>query len=210
VRVVSVPRLKLLGACLAVRIAKKVTRALKVHMDTVHFWTDSTDVLCWIRQLSRKFKTFVANRVSYIQEATKPQQWNYVPTKMNPADLVSRGVPGRELPESELWWNGPGFLQQEETEWPSLKRSEIITDILISSEVALQTVVEEKCLTKHVNYFKPETLSTWTRLVRVRTWVQRFGNNCRRGRAKISEPEEMENVEKEIIRRDQMKYFEVE
>ena len=80
--------------------------------------------------------------------------------------------------------------------------------------MALQTVVEEKCLTKHVNYFKPETLSTWTRLVRVRTWVQRFGNNCRRGRAKISEPEltleEMENVEKEIIRRDQMKYFEVE
>ena len=121
VRVVSVPRLELLGACLAVRIAKKVTRALKVNMDTVHFWTDSTDVLCWIRQLSRKFKTFVANRVSYIQEATKPQQWNYVPTKMNPADLVSRGVQGRELPESESWWNGPGFLQQEETESPSLK-----------------------------------------------------------------------------------------
>ena len=50
------------------------------------------NVLWWIPGRSRKFKPFVANRVSEIQSITSPLMWKHVPTKINPADLVSRGT----------------------------------------------------------------------------------------------------------------------
>ena len=153
VQAVSIPRMELLGACLAVKVMKKIAPIIGVEMKEVKFWTDSTDVLCWIRQLSRRFKTFVANRVSYIQEFTQAQQWHYVPTKMNPADLVSRGVRGCELPECAMWWKGPEFLQKDEADWPTLSKIENVTDKLESLGTTLQTVTEEKCMTKKVDYF---------------------------------------------------------
>ena len=73
---ISIPRLELMGAVLGTRLAQ----------------TDSACVLYWIREHSKKLKPFVANRISEIQMKTIPDQWKHVPTKMNPADYVSRGV----------------------------------------------------------------------------------------------------------------------
>jgi len=53
----------------------------------------------------------VGNRVSYIQENTNIEQWHYVNTKENPADLVSRGIFPSELLNNKLWWNGPSWLE---------------------------------------------------------------------------------------------------
>ena len=47
-----------------------------------------------------------------------PRQWRFVPTKENPADLVTRGLKVSELANCEKWWNGPGFLGNDESEWP--------------------------------------------------------------------------------------------
>ena len=214
VRVVSVPRLELLGACLSIKIAKKITKALHVNLNTVVFWTDSTDVLCWIRQLSRKFKTFVANRVSYIQEFTTPQQWRYVPTKENPADLVSRGVRGNELPMKELWWSGPEFLRRSEDTWPTLDKLKVLGDSTTITGNTLQAATEEIVQLKQVDCFRPETVSKWRRLVRIRTWVNRFVNNCRKNHKKENHieltPEEIERAELEIIKMDQEMVFENE
>ncbi|KAL7741801.1 hypothetical protein ACLKA6_012028 [Drosophila palustris] len=44
--------------------------------------------------------TFVANRVADIQESTPEVDWRHVPTKENPADLVSRGFVGVQELES--------------------------------------------------------------------------------------------------------------
>ncbi|GBO08826.1 hypothetical protein AVEN_122778-1 [Araneus ventricosus] len=40
--------------------------------------------------------------------------WTHVPSLLNPADLVSRGLSPRGLPEIKLWWTGPSFLEQGE------------------------------------------------------------------------------------------------
>ena len=55
------------------------------------FWTQSCVVLDWI-QNQRKFETFVAHRVNKIAQHTNPNQWNYVPTELNPADYGTRGL----------------------------------------------------------------------------------------------------------------------
>ena len=44
-------------------------------------------VLRYLESESRRYKTYVANRVSEIQRALEPWQWRYVPSELNPADV---------------------------------------------------------------------------------------------------------------------------
>lgn len=52
---------------------------------------------------------FVANRVQKIRNLSKPEQWYYLPTDQNPADLASRGSTVTQLIESN-WFSGPDYL----------------------------------------------------------------------------------------------------
>ncbi|KAL7725357.1 hypothetical protein ACLKA6_009774 [Drosophila palustris] len=61
--------------------------------------------------------TFVANRVADIQESTPEVDWRHVPTKENPADLVSRGCTVDEL-NASFWFKGPDFLAKDSNGWP--------------------------------------------------------------------------------------------
>ena len=58
-----------------------------------------------------RYLTFVAHRIAFIHETSKPSQWNYVPTDKNPADLASRGVWPQERSKLKFWMEGPEFLQ---------------------------------------------------------------------------------------------------
>ena len=120
---ISIPRLELMGAILGSRLAKSVANALSVETKSITFWTDSANVLWWIRGYSRAFKPFVANRVGEIQMSSGPEQWRYIPTTMNPADCLTRGVKLVEIMNLKLWWEGPEYLKENESLWPSRKRA---------------------------------------------------------------------------------------
>ncbi|XP_037959581.1 uncharacterized protein LOC119688956 [Teleopsis dalmanni] len=60
------------------------------------------------------------NRTSEIQEMTKNIKWHHVPSKDNPADIVSRGSNAEELPKT-IWFSGPAFLYLHTDKWPSRK-----------------------------------------------------------------------------------------
>ena len=105
VKVVNLPRLELCGAQLGTRLIKTVIESLQsltITIDSVHAWTDSTIVLQWLNQLPRTWATFVANRVSEIQDFLPRNKWNHVPSQNNPADLSSRGADVRDLLQSKL------------------------------------------------------------------------------------------------------------
>jgi hypothetical protein len=106
-----------MGAVLGLRLALRVKELLR--LTEMVFWTDSTDVLYWIRGQSRRYKPFVSHRVAEIQSSTSPIQWRHVPGKMNPADLASRGAKLTEMIGESLWTTGPQFLQKEEESWPN-------------------------------------------------------------------------------------------
>ena len=89
---VSIPRLELMAAILSLRLANTVAEVYKIDQTNVNYWTDSMNVLWWVRNHSRKFKPFVANRISEIQRLSAPGKWNHVKTKENPADLLSQGM----------------------------------------------------------------------------------------------------------------------
>ena len=113
---VSIPRLELMAAIVGLRLAETIGNVLTIAKSRCMFWSDSMDVLYWIRGQSRKFKPFVANRVGEIQNMTNPEQWRHVPTKQNPANLLTRGIKVTELTKEVKWWNGPPFLRQDQTE----------------------------------------------------------------------------------------------
>ncbi len=105
----SVPRLELMGAVVGTRLTITISRALEIPLNQSTFWSDSLNVLWWIRGKSREFKPFVANRIGEIQTNTSPEQWRYVPTSVNPADLLSRGIVQWILHNQNSWWTGPEF-----------------------------------------------------------------------------------------------------
>ena len=52
---------------------------------------------------------YVSNRVEQIRKSTRPEQWHYVPTTQNPADVATMSVPAARLTDT-IWLKGPGLL----------------------------------------------------------------------------------------------------
>jgi len=131
IKTVSIPRLKLCGAQLLVQLVNRIKASLIDEISKVHYWTDSSIVLHWIKSSNKKLPVFVAHRVGEIQEFSMLEEWNHVRTKENPADLVSRGVTPKELRESQLWWSGPAWLKNSisiQHQWPLEEFEEIPPD----------------------------------------------------------------------------------
>ena len=150
-RPVTIPRLELTAAVCSARVAQQLNQELEYSIDRDIYWTDSKVVLGYIKNESKRFHVFVANRVQEIQEKTTAQQWRYVDTKQNPADEASRGMNAREFSTSR-WICGPEFLQQSESKWPindnhkdvSLDDPEVKRAISVAttSDVSCSSIVE--------------------------------------------------------------------
>ncbi|XP_044585982.1 uncharacterized protein LOC123266020 [Cotesia glomerata] len=118
IKTLTIPRLELRGAQLLSTLIKTVKTALDEEVN-IFYWTDSTIVLRWLQISPQQLKTVVAHRVAEIQTVTQVKSWRHVPTEHNPADLVSRGVLPAEFPSANLWKDGPSWLSQLESFWPS-------------------------------------------------------------------------------------------
>jgi hypothetical protein len=92
----SLAELELCGALLLSKLLVKVKQSIPLKVDMICCWSDSEIVLNWISAHPSTWTTFVANRVTKIQENTADAKWNHIHSKDNPADLSSRGV----LPEN--------------------------------------------------------------------------------------------------------------
>ncbi|XP_072936546.1 uncharacterized protein [Epargyreus clarus] len=114
----TIPRLELCGVLVAARLYEKVLNSLRLKINQVYFWTDSTIVLGWLQMLPSRLQPFVRNRVAEILERAGNCTWRHVPTDQNPADLISRGVDIGSLLNLDLWWSGPEFLKQSQSQWP--------------------------------------------------------------------------------------------
>jgi len=68
-------------------------------------------VLGYIANKNRRLYVYVANRVQLTRSLSTPEQWRYVESELNPADLAMRGIPPDKLMETS-WLNGPEFLEK--------------------------------------------------------------------------------------------------
>ena len=82
----TLPRLELQAAELAVRLYNLIRKEIDVPIERVRFWTDSRTVLQYINNENRRFKSFVANRVAETHASSQPANWKHVPGVLNSAD----------------------------------------------------------------------------------------------------------------------------
>ncbi|XP_062557852.1 uncharacterized protein LOC134222705 [Armigeres subalbatus] len=175
----SIPRLELQAALIGSRLARTLSEALTIYITRRFFWSDSQDVLCWIRSDHRRYSPFVAFRVSEILELTEMTEWRYVPTDLNVADNGTKwkGLPN--LKPQARWFNGPQFLYLAEDHWPRTSKGSGTTDLELRPSAMAHFTASDPIV--QVNDF-----SNWGRLVRVIAFVQRFSNNCKLKRLKKS------------------------
>ncbi|KAI2646661.1 NEDD4 family-interacting protein 2 [Labeo rohita] len=151
-RPVTIPRLELTAAVVAVRIDKMLQTELQLPLMKACFWTDSASVLKYIRNEDRRFQTFVANRIATIRSSSEVSQWRYVPSTLNPADDASRGTKADGFLK-QRWTESPEFLWEPEEKWPKspldfsvtaddpeLKRNPIINATIINTNATSQLI----------------------------------------------------------------------
>ena len=167
---VSIPRLELTAATLAVKTASLLHRTLRNKLSRIVYWTDSMTVLYYITNRTSRYSTFVSNRLAIIHGSTKPDQWRYVKSELNPADYASRGIRPEES-KFGVWVNGPDFLCSRGAESscdsvpydpPSgceFKAKHVFTSTLVGINQL------DKILTRY---------SDWLRLLRAIVWLTRF------------------------------------
>ena len=107
----TIPRLELIAALLVSRLVKAVVGFLSDwEITDTTFYSDSENVLFWIKSECKSWSVFVSHRVKEIHDLNKPNDWRYVKSEENPADLATRGMSVAELINSRNWWEGPAWL----------------------------------------------------------------------------------------------------
>ncbi|XP_046543495.1 uncharacterized protein LOC124253722 [Haliotis rubra] len=172
----SIPRLELTAATVAVKIGRQLLCELDIDDENITYFTDSTTVLHYIKSEHRRFPVFVANRVRLIRDFSTPQQWFYVDSNSNPADIASRGSSCEGLVKSATWFEGPRFMRLPYSEWPSQPADTLYDKDHTEAEecVAIVSVKQSQSsscggLMKLINYY-----SSWYRLKRAVAVYQRL------------------------------------
>ncbi|XP_061186136.1 uncharacterized protein LOC133194158 [Saccostrea echinata] len=160
----TIPRLELCAAVLCTELAAFVLKHIDTTIHEVKFYTDSRIVLGYIYNQTKRFHTYVTNRVQRIRQHSTPKQWNYISSEANPADIGSRGIFANELPHS-MWLQGPVCLQQQS--YLLEKEDFPLIDTEKDNEIRNNNIVAQKtCLNTHEVYKRIDRFSSWTSIVR--------------------------------------------
>ncbi|XP_062699137.1 uncharacterized protein LOC134284320 [Aedes albopictus] len=162
----SVPRLELMAAVLGARMSRTLVDTHSLKINRCVLWTDSRTVWSWIRSDQHQYKQFVAFRIGEILELTRATDWRWVPTKQNPADMLTKWQRGALNSDGE-WFKGALFLYESEDQWP-------VINIPVE-----QTNEEARGFVSFHGVIDVHRCSRWTKLLRVTAYVVRFIDNCK-------------------------------
>ena len=193
-KTMSIPRLELLALLIGIRSLKFVSKELELENTQKIVWTDSQCVLHWLKS-SKPLSTFVKNRIAEITEE-KNVEFRYINTKDNPADIPSRGMSSEDLQSCKLWWNGPDWLKDDISSWPTwnVEKVDQNTIQMIQSEAKGPTTLyeatilaqEPKELKEEPNRIeKPfgldeQKYSTYNKVLRITAYINCFIQKLRK------------------------------
>ena len=164
----TIPRLELCAAVLAVEMSDLILDEIDIKLDTVTFYCDSKVVLGYIYNERKRFYVYVHNRVQRIRQSTRPEQWHYVPTELNPADHASRSVVASHL-QNTTWLTGPSFLYKPPESQPTIQGSfELVcpeADVEIRPQPQV-TIAATSIQGKQLTSERFERFSTWNSLLK--------------------------------------------
>lgn len=176
---VTLPKLELNATVLLAKLVARVVQSIEINFHSVQLWSDSTIVLSWIKEEPSKFIPYIARRVTEVQNCTRGFTWSHVPGKQNPADIISRGMTPQQLLASEMWWNGPNFLQHPQLIEPQpegeIAQFESECYVVCNDEANNQPAL-----------FAIKKFDHYNKLIRHVAWILRFVHNSRAKRTQQS------------------------
>ncbi|XP_062537923.1 uncharacterized protein LOC134206241 [Armigeres subalbatus] len=171
-KMLSIPRLELQAAVLGSRLLNSVIKMHDLQVTKRVLWTDSRTVLAWLNSDHRKYHQFVGFRIAEILTTTEVDEWRWIPTKINVADLATKWGTGPDLSGNGVWYHGPEFLRQSEELWPQQQRENS------------PTVEEIRSCNVHGSTPQPMVnlarFGRWERIQRTLGYVHRFVDNVQR------------------------------
>ncbi|XP_071477081.1 uncharacterized protein [Diadema antillarum] len=173
---VTIPRLELTAAVVSSTISSFLEEELGTLQAEHLFWTDSNVVLGYISNDEKRFHVFVANRIRQIRNHSSPDQWNYVNSKDNPADIASRGATVEQLMASD-WFDGPKFLSDAKLPEPESVYHEISED---DPEVKRSHVATTQTKPSSFDLERFNRFSSWHQLKRAVANCERYKTQLRR------------------------------
>ena len=151
-----------------------------------------------MRNGSRRFKPFVANRVGEIHDSISPTQWRHAPGKHNPAGKTTRGLTVKELINEKEWLFGHSFLYEDPSKLPE-QHFEDSKEAQEEEEVVQKTYAAS-AVKPSINFL---SFSKWLKLVHTVAWILCFAENiCRREADRQIgelEPQELKKAERTTI-----------
>ena len=146
---------------------------VEVKVNKVFCWSDLQIAIWWVCQIEKKWKCWIQKRVDTIRENVAAENWYYVPTKLNPADISARKA-NLDIINEELWWNGPEFLLDVVEKWPSREFRNSVKEkdtADISDEILVCSVVVEPLIIRVGKVVDLERFSSTDRLSQVTSYV---------------------------------------
>ena len=151
-------------------------------------------MLQYIKNQSRRFRTL-----------STFYEWIHLPSELNPADEVSRGVTVQDMINNSKWLNGPMFLHRNEESWPGdlkIVQNEMSDD---DPEVKPDLQSYSRTLAHRANedflssFIQPH--SSWEKLKRTVAWllIQRSKNAS----VKMLSVDKLQRAEREIVKHEQ-------
>ncbi|KAL1446720.1 hypothetical protein WDU94_001918 [Cyamophila willieti] len=201
---VSIPRLELNAALLLARLVSSILNQYtsRYPVEEVVCLSDSTIALHWIKASPHKWQTYVANRVTKIQELISPNNWYHVTTHNNSsADCLSRGLLPSQLLSHPTWFAGPPYLIEDRSTWPITTVGETTTPMPEEKKLTFVTVAPKD------NFLLDFTkkYSSWPKILHVLVYVYRFLKMLNT-HSKIT-IEDLKFVELKLLLAVQDKYF---
>ena len=180
----TIPKLELMSAALLVSLLDRVHKEISsfISVDDCFYWTDSMVALHWISD-HKSQSAFVRRRVDSIRSVCSPHHWFHIDSKLNPADILSRGVSLSHLVEEDLWRHGPHFLNSLNDYSQFSLNSKLAASTLLAAEEIEEerrVVVPDRTLPNTFNIIDIERFNDLNKLYRVLAYVRRFISNIRR------------------------------
>lgn len=186
-KVLTIPRLELLGCLLLSRLLNQRVNSLgnRVNIQNILCWCDSEVALSWIWGKEKSWKPWIENRVVEIRKVVDRSGWKFVKSEENPADIPTRMSSDLSQSFAGCWFQGPSFLLSpaafsEETvdacacENPLVGRTEVSN----FSNVTHEGTTNQACSINAV--IDNNRFSSLKKLIIVTGYVLRFLNNLKK------------------------------
>ena len=181
----EMPRLELLSCLVGSRLTQTIVNLHIGYKLSVHMWSDSEIVLNWLKNENIKLPKFAISPVEEILELTTQDNWHYVESKNNVADLATKFQKFDFGDINSPWFQGPSFLKLPAKFWPKPKIKKVnpaetlvcnvnYESVLINTPIKLPPVNCPIATDYIIDLFSPSILGCWSKLKRATARALKF------------------------------------